>query len=90
VLVPILSVTKLDTVAFANTDTDFSIVSFPSQKSADQQQVYDRIMELGNTWALIRGKVIAYKNKDGVTKPEIKLLKWSQVLAVKPLTAAAS
>lgn len=82
VLAPITAVTVRDTVAYADTDTDFSFVCWPKPDRPIQNEVYARITELDGTWALIRGKVEIYA---ATGKPQIKLTAWAQILSTRPL-----
>jgi hypothetical protein len=81
---PVTFVTIRDTVAYADTDSDFSFVCFPKPEKPAQHEVYQRISELEGAWVLIRGKVAVYA---ATGKAQIILNTWSQVLSVRPLYA---
>jgi len=77
VLVPVVDARKKPTVAYADSNTDFSLTTFP--READ---VYNYFPELGGKWVLVSGKITVYE-KSG--KPQIIINNLGQILAVEPL-----
>jgi hypothetical protein len=80
ILIPVIDARKRDTIAYANSDQDFSLVTFPKH-----QEAYDYFPELGGKWVIARGTVVKYQKKDQPLKYEIVVEDISQILAIQPL-----